>query len=260
MKATMKLTCPSCGVGLRVPETFTAGKAITCPRCATGFAIPASNAGAPAMERAVAKPPKQTPPVEDDDLTDEQEEEARPAPRKRRKKSKKSSRDNSQILGLVLGGVGLVVILGVVGFLVFGRSDPKSSPVPETTQATAPPAATAPRGETEAPAAQARAEGTGNAPVPVASAEGAGSGRQVFEKHNCTRCHTMGGGGGSQGGRMRGPDLSTVGRDPTHTVEWFMTFVRNPRATRPESRMPPYEGKINPQDLRALAEYLASLK
>ena len=59
----------------------------------------------------------------------------------------------------------------------------------------------------------------------------------------------------------RPPDLSKVGADPEHTVEWLMAHVRNPKTHKPESTMPPYdENKINDNDLRALAEFLASLK
>jgi cbb3-type cytochrome oxidase cytochrome c subunit len=67
--------------------------------------------------------------------------------------------------------------------------------------------------------------------------------------------------GGPPGmGRMRGPDLATVGSDPEHTVEWLMEYVQNPKSKKPEARMPGFEGKISEPDLRALAEYLASLK
>jgi cbb3-type cytochrome oxidase cytochrome c subunit len=58
----------------------------------------------------------------------------------------------------------------------------------------------------------------------------------------------------------RGPDLGKVGKEPTHTVEWFMGYIRNPRTYKEDSRMPPFEGKIKDENLRALAEYLASLK
>jgi cbb3-type cytochrome oxidase cytochrome c subunit len=66
----------------------------------------------------------------------------------------------------------------------------------------------------------------------------------------------MGGGMGS----LRGPDLSTTGRNPSHTVDWFIKFIRNPKAVKPNSRMPAFEDRISPDDLKALAEYLASLK
>lgn len=95
-------------------------------------------------------------------------------------------------------------------------------------------------------------------------ASSAGNGRAVYQAQNCARCHQDPGGnagGMAMGrGRNRGPNLSAVGRDPTHTVGWLMEHVRNPKSHRPESSMPPYEGKINETDLRALAEYLASLK
>jgi cbb3-type cytochrome oxidase cytochrome c subunit len=59
----------------------------------------------------------------------------------------------------------------------------------------------------------------------------------------------------------RPPDLSKVGADPEHSVEWLMAHVRSPKTHNPESTMPPYdENKINDNDLRALAEFLASLK
>ena len=59
---------------------------------------------------------------------------------------------------------------------------------------------------------------------------------------------------------MRGPDLSKVGRDPAHTVEWLMQFIQNPKSKKPNARMPAFADKLNESDLRALAEYLASLK
>src|SRR5262249_3360757 len=81
------------------------------------------------------------------------------------------------------------------------------------------------------------------------------AGQRVFAANRCANCHTMGG-----GQRKRGPDLGRVGADPNHTVDWLSAYIRNPRAQKPNSRMPPYQGKIQEQDLRALAESLASLK
>jgi hypothetical protein len=52
-----------------------------------------------------------------------------------------------------------------------------------------------------------------------------------------------------------------VGRDSEHTVDWFLKYIRNPKTLKPEARMPSFdERKINDKDLRALAEYLHSLK
>jgi cytochrome c2 len=74
----------------------------------------------------------------------------------------------------------------------------------------------------------------------------------------------LGGPGGppGPGGMMpgRGPDLGKVGQNPDHTVEWLMKYVRNPKSVKPESRMPSFEARIKDDDLRALGEYLASLK
>ena len=68
-------------------------------------------------------------------------------------------------------------------------------------------------------------------------------------------------GGFGGGGPGRPPDLSKLGADPEHTVEWIAEHVRNPKAHKPESRMPAYgEDRINNEDLQALAEFLASLK
>jgi cytochrome c2 len=59
--------------------------------------------------------------------------------------------------------------------------------------------------------------------------------------------------------KQKGPDLGKVGQDPAHTVEWLMAYIRDPKSRKPDAKMPP-QGKINDQDLRAVAEYLASLK
>jgi len=108
------------------------------------------------------------------------------------------------------------------------------------------------------------------------------SGRKVFDAHNCGRCHSTGGPplgaggppvaggppgsggppkGGGKMGFPRGPDLAAVGKDPAHTIEWLSEHIRNAKAHKADSRMPPFgEDKINGDDLRKLAEYLASLK
>ena len=39
-----------------------------------------------------------------------------------------------------------------------------------------------------------------------------------------------------------------------------MAVVRNPKSVNPSARMPAHGGKINEADLKALGEYLASLK
>jgi cbb3-type cytochrome oxidase cytochrome c subunit len=61
-------------------------------------------------------------------------------------------------------------------------------------------------------------------------------------------------------GGNRGPDLGKVGGESDHTVAWLTEHINNPKAHKPDSRMPPFEGKIKYDDLHAVAEYLASLK
>jgi mono/diheme cytochrome c family protein len=226
---TKKLACPSCGVGLRVADTLPAGKRIKCPKCGDAFPVPAA---------APARPRKPAPPPEDDENPFEVVDDEAPAPRKRRKKPKKAAGNPALTMALVLGGATL--LLGGAAVLAVTFWPTKNS------------------GAVAA-----------NNPAPTARGAGAGSdqvaaGRQVFEANNCARCHAIGGAGGSDGGgprgRMRGPDLASVGRDPAHTVDWLMEYVRNPLTHKPDARMPAFDGKISDSDLRALAEYLASLK
>ena len=113
------------------------------------------------------------------------------------------------------------------------------------------------------------------------------AGKRVFAA-NCARCHSMGGGssagagsaggaanpadapqpgrpegggapGGMGGGMGRGPDLAHAGSDPNHTVDWLMAYIRDPKSKKPNSRMPPMN-RLSDEDIRAVAEYLASLK
>jgi cytochrome c1 len=39
-----------------------------------------------------------------------------------------------------------------------------------------------------------------------------------------------------------------------------MAYIRDPKSQKPDAKMPKFEGRIKDEDLRALAEYLASLK
>ncbi|MFL5342573.1 MAG: c-type cytochrome [Gemmataceae bacterium] len=71
-----------------------------------------------------------------------------------------------------------------------------------------------------------------------------------------------GGPGGRPGGMMgggRGPDLGSEGKDPEHSVDWIMKFVRDPKSVKPEARMPKQE-RISDEDLKAIADYLDSFK
>ena len=67
-------------------------------------------------------------------------------------------------------------------------------------------------------------------------------------------------GGPGRGGPGRAPDLAKVGADPAHTIEWLSNFIKDPKSIKSDSRMPGYADRITDDELKALAEYLASLK
>jgi mono/diheme cytochrome c family protein len=124
------------------------------------------------------------------------------------------------------------------------------------------------------------------------------AGQHAFRNNGCRRCHTINGAGGFPGAMTggfpgkggfgppdkggfgppdkgggfgppgkggfppfgrKGPDLGKAGQDPTHSVEWLMAYIRDPKSKKADAKMPP-QGKINEKDLRDVAEYLASLK
>ncbi len=78
------------------------------------------------------------------------------------------------------------------------------------------------------------------------------TGRKVFEALKCVDCHRIAG----KGGRV-GPDLTAIGQLPRDILS---RQILDPSAFTPESKMPPYEGRISNRDLMALLEYLGSLK
>jgi mono/diheme cytochrome c family protein len=199
----------------------------------------------------------------EDDESDE-EEAAPPKRRKPRKKPKKRPSRLPLILGLVLGGAGLLVGTVVVLVLVFRTGQKKVAPVVAVnTPAPAKAAAPAVENKTEPPAQEQHARiPTPERTLPPASQasprndpDESAAGRQVFVRFNCGRCHAV-----AAGGRGRGPNLSRVGANPMHTVEWLMDHVRSPQSHNPDSNMPAFAGKIGEKDLRALADFLASLK
>src|SRR5262245_45809350 len=80
-----------------------------------------------------------------------------------------------------------------------------------------------------------------NSPAQAAPGESNGepgsfaAGKKVFAA-NCARCHMIAGAGASSDpggpgpkmGRGKGPELTTVARDPAHTVAWLQEHIRNP--------------------------------
>lgn len=263
MVLTRKLACPSCGVGLKIAESLPAGKLIQCPKCDTGFPVPAVRA---VRQPAVAAARKPEPPAEREDEDDEPVEE-RPRPRKKKFRKKKKPSQAPLYIGLAVGLL-LVGGGGAAAFFFF-RGD-KTEAVADTGPAqptAAQPSVTPPmmmrreRSDSDAPSSApvtaAAPAGSGNAPARAASGNFA-MGQQVFSQH-CARCHPLG--NAPEGGRRpRGPDLSTTGRDPKHSVDWLVAFIREPSSQKPNSRMQGFEGKIPPAELREVAQYLASLK
>jgi mono/diheme cytochrome c family protein len=267
---TKKIVCPSCGVGLKVADDLEPDTRIKCPKCKSGFAVPGDDDEEPAPR--VTRSRKPAPPPEDDEPAEDVRERRRPARKPRRKKPEPSKAP--LIVGLI---VGLVLLLGGGGALaaVLLSSRKKADPVAEN-KAPVPPASAqgmmAPQGPLgPGPMGPGQTAGPGttspgpSVPVTTGPAPGTESafaaGRKVYEDRNCGRCHTLGAasaaGGGGRGGRRK-VDLSRVGAN--HTVDWISDYIRDPKAHNPMSHMPPFRDKIQPQDLRSLAEFLASLK
>lgn len=103
------------------------------------------------------------------------------------------------------------------------------------------------------------------------------AGKKVFNSNGCMRCHTVGQGPGmppmpplpfpKDGPPMKGPpmlnkgpDLAKAGGKPGRNAEWFIKYVSDPKMSNPESLMPPFGKQINAEDMRALADFLESLK
>jgi mono/diheme cytochrome c family protein len=95
------------------------------------------------------------------------------------------------------------------------------------------------------------------------------AGKKVFDA-NCAKCHSTRAEGGlaGNGGFMppkgkgfgKGPNLVKVSADPNHTHQWLVDHIRDPKTHKPESRMPKFAGRLQEDDLNAVADYLGSLK
>lgn len=80
-------------------------------------------------------------------------------------------------------------------------------------------------------------------------------GKGLFAAH-CTKCHTV----EETGRKGKGPNLAHVAAEPEHTAEWIAAHVRNPKAHEPSSKMPAFESKLTPEEVKSVADYLATLK
>jgi mono/diheme cytochrome c family protein len=99
-------------------------------------------------------------------------------------------------------------------------------------------------------------------PAPPSANADAGDvapGRKVFDAHGCAKCHSIGEQAGAPPRKGKGPNLRHVGAE--HAADWIAAHIRDPKSHKAESSMPKYtEDKIGDADLKALADYLASLK
>lgn len=81
----------------------------------------------------------------------------------------------------------------------------------------------------------------------------AGTGQQLFTRENCMNCHRV----GEKGKSDTGPNLAGVGNrqaDP----QWYMEMLKDP-SSKGRTTMPAFDD-LQEKELRALAEYLRSLK
>ncbi len=69
----------------------------------------------------------------------------------------------------------------------------------------------------------------------------------------CVGCHTLDGDGGKQG-----PDLSHEGTK--HDLATLRRWITNPEAVDPEADMPAFGKRLKPQELDAIAQFLAARK
>jgi hypothetical protein len=257
-----KVECPSCAAVLKLGEVDPEAK-IRCPKCRASFTIPSRGAERAAAKASNSRPRKPAPPPEEEEEEDF-EDEPRQKPKFKKKRRQKQAVSNAPlIIGLSAAGV---LVLGLVGFGVywFANRNPEAVAQNDASKPAAGPTLTPlkigqgpRRQQPEEPGAQQEPDAPASPPE-GGTGGGGGSGefavgKRVFEE-SCTRCHKIGDAG-------RGRDLSAVGRDSSHTVDWLMAFIRDPKAVRPNARMRGFdENKLSEADLRALAEYLASLK
>jgi mono/diheme cytochrome c family protein len=277
-----KIACPSCDARLKIAETLAEDTMITCPKCHIGFPVPSANGHS--ADEAETEPRRL--PADDED-GDEVGRERRVARKKFRKKKKAASKA-PLIIGLIVGGI---LVLGAGGaaaaiFLwpkktqaVAENSPPKSAintQMPNqaqqgagvNSQPSGPGAGAAPQGPGVGAFTPDLSGNAGASPpntgAGVPPERGGGqadefaAGKRVYNQ-NCTHCHTIGGdtaSGGRGGNRKR--DLAGVGGE--HDADWFVRFVRDPRRTKPGTRMQGFGDRIGETDLRALGQFLASLK
>lgn len=293
MIATRKIACPSCDAKLKIAASFPDGRRITCPKCNLGFPVPAENDFSDSGADVDAGS------NHDQDGDAPRPTRHKKLRKKKKAASKLPLIIGLALVGLLVvgGGVTLAVMLLPAKTDRNVAQNSPSNPGPTGPAVAAPsPGAVAPTppqansnpGSDSGKAGSFRGPGRGAGPgqpgpsfgarrgeqpsAPPANTAGSGAaaasgteaggsqefavGKRVFSQ-NCIRCHSIGD-EGSGGGPGRKRDLTGVGAD--HNVDWFIKFVRDPKSAKPGSRMPPFGDKLAAADLRAVAQYLASLK
>jgi ubiquinol-cytochrome c reductase cytochrome b subunit len=89
-------------------------------------------------------------------------------------------------------------------------------------------------------------------PVMAAPSESEVVAREVFDTI-CFACHKLNGNGGTVG-----PDLSHVGKH--RDAATIRMIIEDPLNAFDDSEMPPFEKRLSPDQINALAQYLASLR
>jgi quinol-cytochrome oxidoreductase complex cytochrome b subunit/cytochrome c553 len=90
-------------------------------------------------------------------------------------------------------------------------------------------------------------DGKGPALAPEATLPAA-----VYARH-CVGCHKIDGDGGTEG-----PDLSHIGGK--HDVAKLRTWIADPESVDPDAEMPAFRKRLTPEELNAIASYLAARK
>ncbi len=127
-----------------------------------------------------------------------------------------------------------------------------STPVAASTSAA--PTPTGPAAAPPHPTTKATTAAPAASSAEPASAARLSRAKALYAQKGCPACHTIGGGGGKIG-----PDLTAEGTKAGRDLEWHVKHFRNPPAMVPGSIMPALSD-LKEDDLKALAEYMVSLK
>jgi len=60
--------------------------------------------------------------------------------------------------------------------------------------------------------------------------------------------------------RWQGEGAGPVAHRREHDATWIAEHIRNPKAHKPNSRMPEFGGKLTDEEVKSLADYLVAMK